>query len=73
MSNKSSQWDACGPEAVLKAAGGRFSDLGGQAYHYGGADMRNNRGILACNAAAYDAVLPIVRKVAQGIGLIEQA
>jgi len=73
MSNKSSQWDACGPEAVLKAAGGRFSDLGGHAYHYGGTDMRNNRGILACNAAAYDAVLPVVRKVARGVGLIEQA
>ena len=73
MSNKSSQWDACGPEAVLKAAGGRFSDLGGHAYQYGGTDMRNNRGILACNAAAYDAVLPVVRKVARGVGLIEQA
>lgn len=73
MSNQSSQWDACGPEAVLKAAGGRFSDLGGLAYHYGGTDMRNNRGILACNAAAYDAVLPVVRKVARGVGLIEQA
>lgn len=73
MSDKSSQWDACGPEAVLKAAGGRFSDLGGSAYHYGGTDLRNNRGILACNAAAYDAVLPVVREVARRVGLIEQA
>ena len=73
MSNKSSQWDACGPEAVLKAAGGRFSDLGGGAYHYGGTDLRNNHGILACNAAAYDAVLPVVREVAREVGLIEQA
>jgi 3'(2'), 5'-bisphosphate nucleotidase len=73
MSDKSSQWDACGPEAVLKAAGGRFSDLGGSAYHYGGTDLRNNRGILACNAAAYDVVLPVVREVARRVGLIEQA
>ncbi|MDH3200394.1 MAG: 3'(2'),5'-bisphosphate nucleotidase CysQ [Myxococcales bacterium] len=72
MSDKSSQWDACGPEAVLKAAGGRFSDLGGHAYQYGGTDMRNNRGILACNAAAYDAVLPVVREVARRVGLIER-
>lgn len=70
MSNKSSQWDACGPEAVLKAAGGRFTDLDGNDYRYGGADMRNSRGILACNAAAYDAVLPIVREVARGVGLV---
>lgn len=70
MSNKSSQWDACGPEAVLRAAGGRFSDLDGAAYRYGGTDMRNDRGILACNAAAYDEVLPVVRKVARSVGLI---
>ena len=71
MSNKSSAWDACGPEAVLRAAGGRFTDLGGNAYHYGGTDMRNKRGILACNAAAYDAVLPVVREVARDVGLIQ--
>ncbi len=71
MSNKSSAWDACGPEAVLKAAGGRFTDLAGNAYHYGGTDVRNRHGILACNAAAYDAVLPVVRKAARNIGLIE--
>ena len=70
MSNKSSQWDACGPEAILKAAGGRFSDLGGHAYRYGGTNMRNNHGILACNAAAYDSVLPVIREVAQRVGLI---
>lgn len=72
MSNKSSQWDACGPEAVLRAAGGRFSDLDGRAYHYGGTEMRNSRGILACNAEAYASVLPVVRNVARGVGLIEQ-
>ena len=71
MSDKSSQWDACGPEAVLKAAGGRFTDLAGREYRYGGTDMRNRSGILACNAAAYDAVLPVAREAARSIGLIE--
>jgi 3'(2'), 5'-bisphosphate nucleotidase len=71
MSDKSSAWDACGPEAVLKAAGGRFTDLAGNRYHYGGADMRNRAGILACNAAAFDAVLPVARAAARAIGLIE--
>lgn len=71
MSNKSSVWDACGPEAILKAAGGRFTDLAGCAYRYGGDDMRNERGILACNASAFEMVLPVVRDVAQRVGLIE--
>lgn len=68
---KSSRWDACGPEAVLKAAGGRFTDLTGNPYHYGGADMRNRSGILACNAAAYEAVLPVAREAARAVGLID--
>ena len=71
ISDKSSKWDACGPEAVLRAAGGRFTDLAGELYHYGGSDMRNRRGILACNAAAYDAVLPVARAAARSIGLID--
>ncbi len=70
ISDRSSAWDACGPEAVLKAAGGRFTDLSGEAYRYGGTDMRNRSGILACNAAAYDSVLPIVREAAREKGLI---
>jgi len=68
---KSSRWDACGPEAILKAAGGRFTNLTGNPYHYGGTDMRNRSGILACNAAAYDAVLPVAREAARAVGLID--
>jgi len=71
ISDRSSMWDACGPEAILKAAGGRFTDLEGNPYHYGGTDMRNRKGILACNATAYDAVLPVARRAALSIGLIQ--
>jgi 3'(2'), 5'-bisphosphate nucleotidase len=71
ISDRSSAWDACGPEAVLKAAGGRFTDLAGNPYRYGGTDMRNRNGILACNAAAYDIVLPVAREAARAAGLID--
>ena len=50
-SDKSSAWDACGPEAVVRAADGRFSDLNGDDFVYGGHDLRTARGILACNAS----------------------
>jgi len=71
VADRSSAWDACGPEAVIKAAGGRFTDLAGNPYRYGGVDMRNRNGILACNAAAYDAVLPVAREAARAAGLLD--
>jgi 3'(2'), 5'-bisphosphate nucleotidase len=61
LSDKSSALDTCAPEAVLIAAGGRFTDLAGDPIEYGIADVRTRRGILACNANAFDAVLPVVR------------
>jgi 3'(2'), 5'-bisphosphate nucleotidase len=70
IADKSSKWDACGPEAVLRAAGGRFSDLAGDPFRYVGPEMKNRRGLLACNGAAFDAVLPIAREVAREEGLI---
>jgi len=71
ISDKSSMWDACGPEAVVRAAGGQFTDLNGQPYRYGGSDMRNRSGILACNTAAFDSVLPVARDAARTVGLID--
>jgi 3'(2'), 5'-bisphosphate nucleotidase len=70
MSDKSSAWDTCAPEAILIAAKGRFTDLAGNPIVYGGSDLRTRRGILACNAAAFDAVLPVVQDLAGREGLI---
>lgn len=69
LSARSSAWDACAPDAILRAAGGRFTDLGGAPFEYVG-DLRNSRGILACNAKAFDAVLPIVSQLAREQGLL---
>lgn len=71
LSGHSSAWDACAPEAILRAAGGCFTDLGGEPFVYGGEDLKNARGILACNEAAFDDVLPIVARVARKHGLID--
>jgi 3'(2'), 5'-bisphosphate nucleotidase len=73
VSDKSSAWDTCAPEAILCAAGGRFTDLGGRAITYGTRELRTKHGILACNAAAFDAVLPVVRDIAAGEGLLPSA
>ena len=70
MSDKSSAWDTCAPEAVLVAANGRFTDLAGEPIAYGIPDVRTRRGILACNSAAFSAVLPVVRELAERQGLV---
>jgi 3'(2'), 5'-bisphosphate nucleotidase len=63
VSDKSSLWDACAPEAILHAAGGRFTHVDGTAVQYATAEVQNRRGILACNAASYARVLEVVREV----------
>lgn len=65
LSGKSSRWDACGPEAVLRAAGGKFTDLFGDPFDYRSTEILNSRGILACNAASYAAVQPTVTRLAE--------
>ncbi|MFT3927218.1 MAG: 3'(2'),5'-bisphosphate nucleotidase CysQ [Myxococcales bacterium] len=71
VSDKSSLWDACGPEAILKAAGGRFSHVDGSQVNYRAREMANQKGILACNSASYAPVLEAVRDVSRSIGFIQ--
>jgi len=55
------RWDTCAPEAVLVAAGGRFTDLAGDAIDYASADLQVRRGIVATNGALHEAVLAVTR------------
>ncbi|MDQ3031050.1 MAG: 3'(2'),5'-bisphosphate nucleotidase CysQ [Myxococcota bacterium] len=71
LSDRSSAWDACAPDAILRAAGGTFTDLSGRSIEYGTSELRNKRGILACNRKGFEKVLPIVSEIARGAGLIE--
>lgn len=70
-SDRACKWDACGPEAVVRAAGGRFTDLFGKPFDYRDPDLQTSRGMLACNAAAFDGVLPAVRSLAEDAGFRE--
>ena len=45
VSDKSSLWDACGPEAILKAAGGCFVHVDGSQIEYRATEMANKKGI----------------------------
>ena len=52
------RWDSCAPEAILQAAGGRFSDLDGNAIDYAGGELPP--GILATNGLLHAGVLSAV-------------
>jgi len=50
-------WDACAPQALLEAAGGRMGTLDGGLLEYGSGDVRLTRGLLATHASVFDAVV----------------
>jgi 3'(2'), 5'-bisphosphate nucleotidase len=56
-------WDTCGPEAILTAAGGRFSDLEGAPIDYASTDLVLRRGIVATNGLLHDRVLSASRSM----------
>ncbi len=50
-------WDACGPEAIVRAAGGRVSTVFGEPIAYQGPEVGLVRGMVATNGAIHDEVV----------------
>lgn len=69
-SPRSSRWDACAPEAVLRAAGGALTDFAGTQYAYDGVELANVRGLVAGSADALPLVMPTVTRIARESGLL---
>jgi 3'(2'),5'-bisphosphate nucleotidase len=57
-------WDTCAPDAILREAGGRYTDTTGQPFIYNGADIIHRRGSLAASAAAHPVMLGLLRPYA---------
>jgi 3'(2'), 5'-bisphosphate nucleotidase len=54
-------WDSCAPEAILRAAGGRFTDLSGAPIDYARPELQLRDGLIASNGALHDAVVAAAR------------
>ena len=67
-----SLWDACGPEAILKAAGGQFTNILGQPLVYGITQLKNTHGIVATNGLIHDRVIQKLKPVVEELGLKPQ-
>ena len=50
-------WDACAPEAILRGAGGCFTDIHGNPIQYGTNEFRNLHGVVATTKDCHERVL----------------
>jgi 3'(2'), 5'-bisphosphate nucleotidase len=55
-------WDACAPEAIVVAAGGRVSDARGHSLDYRSEQIVLDRGFLATTPALFPRMLDLLRK-----------
>lgn len=68
-SNKTHEWDACGPEAILCAAGGTVTDLAGGPLRYNKPTTQTPRGIVASHGLRHAEALAAIAAVAESLGL----
>ncbi len=59
-----SLWDACAPEAIVMAAGGRASTIDGTPFDFRSCVLENTRGMVFANAALYEPALSALRGLA---------
>ncbi len=62
-------WDACAPDAILRAAGGQFTTILGQPVAYGGLPLNNPHGLLATNGFCHERVVHALQPVVRELGL----
>lgn len=60
-----SLWDTCGPEAILREAGGTITDALGNSFRYNVAETRNLHGVIATNGTLHAKVVETVRSFRQ--------
>lgn len=65
-------WDACGPEAILRAAGGQLTNILGQPLIYGVPQLNNAHGLLATNGFCHARVVQALEPLLDTLGLKSQ-
>jgi 3'(2'), 5'-bisphosphate nucleotidase len=59
-------WDTCGPEAILREAGGRMTNVYNMPLRYDAEDLRNLHGIVVTNGVIHDRVIQVTQSVLDG-------
>lgn len=68
LSPRTKFWDTCAPQIILEEAGGRLTDIFGEAMRYDVADVQNYGGILASNGVSHEKAIEKLRPVLNEIG-----
>jgi 3'(2'), 5'-bisphosphate nucleotidase len=58
-------WDTCAPDAILREAGGLYTDTAGQPFVYNGPDVTHRHGSVAASPAAHPVMLALVAPYAR--------
>jgi 3'(2'), 5'-bisphosphate nucleotidase len=56
-------WDTCGPEAILREAGGRMTDVSNNPLRYNTPEVKNLHGIVATNGVIHERVVNVTQSV----------
>ena len=56
-------WDTCGPEAILREAGGRITDVSNNPLRYDNSEVKNLHGIVATNGQIHERVVNVTQSV----------
>lgn len=59
------RWDACAADALVTAAGGRFTDAHGEPIDYRAESLANDRGLIASNGRVHEALVQAVERIAR--------
>ncbi len=66
LGSRTNQWDSCGPEAILREAGGTVTDISGRPLRYNETEIRNMKGIVASNGVIHDRIIEAIAKELRG-------
>ena len=59
-------WDTCGPEAILREAGGKMTGVSNTPLRYDTEEVRNLNGIVVTNGVIHDRVIEVTQSVLAG-------
>jgi len=68
LSPRTKQWDTCAPQLILTEAGGRLSDLFGEALSYNVREIQNLNGLLASNGVAHEQLVETLAPLLKEFG-----